>query len=52
MRDFLFANYPANAVHNITFAATVGTNDAGDVFIEVNKGFIGKAFKALNFQRF
>ena len=52
MRDLLLADHPTNRIDNITFAATIGAYDTGDVFIEVNKGFIGKAFETLDFQRF
>ena len=50
MRYFLFANDPANAVHNITFAAAIGPHNAGDVFIKANKGLVRKAFKAFDLQ--
>jgi hypothetical protein len=52
MRYFLFADNPTNAVDNITFAAAIGANDTGDVFIKVNKGLIRKAFKTFDFKRF
>ena len=52
MRDLLLTDHPANAVHNIAFSATIGAYNTGDIFVEVYKGLVGKAFKALDFQRF
>ena len=49
MTDLLFSDYPSNAVHNVGFAASVGTNDARNPFIEIDDGFVGEAFKSLNF---
>jgi hypothetical protein len=46
--DLLFTDHPANAVNDIGFTASVGSYDAGNVFIKINNGFIGKAFKTLD----
>ena len=52
MADLLLADHPAYAVHDIGFAAAVGSYDAGDIIIKVDDGFVGKAFKTLDFQTF
>jgi hypothetical protein len=49
MRDFLLANNPADTVHNVAFAATVGTYDTRNVLVKTDEGFIGKTFKPLYF---
>ena len=46
--DLLFADHPANAINNIGFTASIGSNDAGNIFIKIHNGFIGKAFKTLD----
>ena len=52
MADFLFTDYPSYTIDDIRLATTVWTNDAGDVFIKVNNGFISKAFKTLDLKTF
>ena len=46
---FMLPYYPANAVNNITFTASIGANYPGDALIKMENGFIGKTFKSLNF---
>lgn len=48
MAYFLFPDNPPDTVYNIAFPATIGTNDSGDVLIEVNYGFICKGLESLN----
>ena len=48
MAYFLFPDDPPYAVNYIAFPATIGTNDPGDVLIEVNYGFICKGLESLN----
>ena len=45
--DLLFTDHPADAIHDITFTATIGPHDAGNIIIKIYNGLIGKAFKAL-----
>ncbi len=46
----MFADHPANGIDDVTFATAVRPNDAGDPFIEVYDGFIGKTLESLDFQ--
>ena len=48
----LFTQNPTNRVHNVRFARTVGTDDAYNVFIEVNDCFVSETFKAFYFEGF
>ena len=47
--DLVFADYPANTINDIAFAATIRTNNTGNAFIEMQYGFIGKTFKSFDF---
>ena len=48
----LLAHDPADRVRHVGLAAAVGADDGGDILTEVQYGFIGKALKSLNFERF
>ena len=48
----LFADHPADAIHDIRFAATIRAHNARNVLIKVHDGFIGKTFKAFDLQTF
>jgi hypothetical protein len=52
MRDLLFTDHPADAVHNITFTASIRAYNSGNILIEADKGFVSKTFETLDFQRF
>ena len=52
MADLLLSNHPADAVNDIAFAATIGPNNAGDIFIKVYQGFIGKTLETFYLKGF
>jgi hypothetical protein len=45
----MLANYPADAIYNIAFSATIGPNYSGDTFVKIEYGFVGKTFKSFDF---
>jgi hypothetical protein len=47
--DLMFADYPADTIDDIAFAATIRANNTRNPFIEIQYGFIGKTFKSFDF---
>jgi hypothetical protein len=45
----LFANHPADTIHNIGFTTTIRAYNTGNIVVKTHYGFIGKALKALDF---
>ena len=45
----MFTDDPSDGIDDIGFSATVGAYDTGNLVIEVDDGFIGKAFESFNF---
>jgi hypothetical protein len=45
----MFPDHPADGIHDIALSAAVGTDDAGNAFVEINHGLIGKTLKPLDF---
>jgi hypothetical protein len=45
MTDFLFPDYPADTIHNITFATAVRTNNTRNSFVEKNMGTVSKTLE-------
>jgi hypothetical protein len=46
--DLLLPDHPADAVHDIAFAATVRSHNAGYIFVKAHQCFVGKAFETLD----
>ena len=40
--DLVFADHPADTVHDIALATAIGSNDTRDTFIKIEYSFIGK----------
>ncbi len=49
MAYLLFADNPADAVHNIGFAATVRAYNARNIVVKIYNRFISKTFESLDF---
>ena len=47
----LFAEYPADSVGNVAFAAAVRADNSGDALIEFQHGSVRKGLEPLHFQR-
>jgi hypothetical protein len=45
----LLTDHPADAIHNVGFATSVWTNDAGDIIVKIYDSFISKTLEALDF---
>lgn len=48
----MFAYYPADGIHDVALAATIGAYDAGDGVVQQDVCFIGKGFEAFDVKRF
>ena len=45
----MFTDDPSDRIYNITFTASIGPDNAGDPFIKVKGGLIGKTLKTFDF---
>ena len=50
MTDFLFSNHPTDTVNDITFSASIWSDNAGNIIVEVDDRFVGKTFESFYFQ--
>ena len=46
----LLTNHPTYAIYDITFSTAIRADYAGNSFIKVDGGFVGKTFKTLYFK--
>ena len=47
----LLAEYPANGIEQVGFAAAIRADDGSDAFVKIENGFIGKRFEAEKLER-
>ena len=47
--DLLLTDHPADTVHDVAFTATIGPDNAGNAFVEIERRLVGKALKTLDF---
>ncbi len=49
---FLFAQHPADGIHNVRFAGAIGAHHTRHIGVEVQNGFVGEGLETFYFQGF